>query len=319
MTSEFDLIRRYFGRPLSHTLLGGGDDAALIRPAPGNDLVVSVDMLVENVHFLAGTDPEKLGHKALAVNLSDLAAMGAEARWATLAISLPEANEQWLAGFSRGFFRLALEYAVDLIGGDTTRGPLCIAVQVLGEAPSNTALRRNGARPADDVWISGKLGEAALGLAYLQNRIHLDVDSAAICLRRLHTPQPRIGLGRALRGIASAAIDISDGLLADLGHVSVASGVGAELMVDRILPQWLHGVDREIALNAALAGGDDYELCFCALPQQRDAIGIIAQRLQLPLTRIGRIVAGGGVAAIDSDGRILDVRRRGFDHFQPSP
>lgn len=319
MTSEFELIRRYFRRPLSHTLLGGGDDAALIRPASGNDLVVSVDMLVENVHFLAGADPEKLGHKALAVNLSDLAAMGAEARWATLAISLPEADEQWLDGFSRGFFRLALEYAVDLIGGDTTRGPLCIAVQVLGEVPCDAALRRDGARPGNDIWISGVLGEAALGLAHLQNKIQLERDSAAICLRRLHTPQPRIGLGRALRGIASAAIDISDGLLADLGHIAAASGVGAELMVDQVLPERLPGVDRAIALNAALAGGDDYELCFCALPQQRDAIGVIAQKLQLPLTRVGRIVAGCGVSAIGSDGRILDVRRRGFDHFQPSP
>lgn len=313
--SEFDLIRRYFRRPLSHTLLGGGDDAALIRPAPGNDLVVSVDMLVENVHFLAGTDPQKLGHKALAVNLSDLAAMGAEARWATLAISLPEADEQWLDGFSRGFFRLALEYAVDLIGGDTTRGPLCIAVQVLGEVPSDTALRRDGARPDDDVWISGRLGEAALGLAHLKNIIHLDGDSAAICLRRLHTPQPRIGLGRALRGIASAAIDVSDGLLSDLGHIAVASGVGAEVMADRVLPQHLHGVERVIALNAALTGGDDYELCFCAPLAERDAIGAIAQRLQLPLTRIGRIVAGSGVATIDSEGRTLDMATPGFDHF----
>lgn len=318
MTTEFELIRRYFQRPLSHTLLGGGDDAALIRPAPGNDLAVSVDMLVENVHFLAGTDPEKLGHKALAVNLSDLAAMGAEARWATLAISLPEANEQWLDGFSRGFFRLALEYAVDLIGGDTTRGPLCIAVQVLGEAPSNAALRRDGARPHDDVWISGTLGEAALGLAHLQNKIRLERDCAAIFLRRLHTPQPRIALGRALRGIASAAIDISDGLLADLGHIAAASGVGAELMVNQLLPKRLPGVDYAIALNAVLAGGDDYELCFCALPQQRDAIGMIAQKLQLPLTRVGRIVAGEGVSAIDNEGRILDVGKRGFDHFQPT-
>lgn len=318
MTTEFELIRRYFQRPLSHTLLGGGDDAALIRPAPGNDLAVSVDMLVENVHFLAGTDPEKLGHKALAVNLSDLAAMGAEARWATLAISLPEANEQWLDGFSRGFFRLALEYAVDLIGGDTTRGPLCIAVQVLGEAPSNAALRRDGARPHDDVWISGTLGEAALGLAHLQNKIQLERDCAAIFLRRLHTPQPRIALGRALRGIASAAIDISDGLLADLGHIAAASGVGAELMVNQLLPKRLPGVDYAIALNAVLAGGDDYELCFCALPQQRDAIGMIAQKLQLPLTRVGRIVAGEGVSAIDNEGRILDVGKRGFDHFQPT-
>lgn len=319
MTKEFDLIARHFDRPLSHTLLGCGDDAALFSATAGRQLVVSTDMLVSGVHFFADADPEKLGHKTLAVNLSDMAAMGAEARWATLAIALPAADDAWLAQFSRGFFRLALEYAVDLVGGDTTRGPLCFAVQMIGEVPAGAALRRDGAQLGDDIWISGTLGQAALGLAHLQNRIQLDRDDLAICLRRLHTPQPRIALGRALRGIASAAVDISDGLLADLGHIATRSKLGAEIELSRLpRPAAASVVDANIALQATLAGGDDYELSFCAPVAQRESVAAISQRLQLPLTRVGRMTEGSGVRVIDAAGYELRLPRHGFDHFESS-
>lgn len=319
MTTEFDIIARHFTRPTSHTLLGIGDDAALIKATPGCELVVSTDMLVSGVHFFAHADPDKLGHKTLAVNLSDMAAMGAEPRWAMLAVALPAIDESWINHFSRGFFRLALEYAVDLIGGDTTRGPLCLALQIIGEVPSGMTLRRDGAQAGDDVWVSGKLGEAALGLAHLQGKIELDARGAEICLRRLHTPQPRVALGRALRGVASAAIDISDGLLADLEHIATRSGVGAEVEIG-LLPR--PDVMSEIAENelrqAVLAGGDDYELCFCAPAARQQTIAAIAQQLQLPLTKIGRIVVGDGVRAIDDNGREFQGSVRGFDHFEPS-
>lgn len=320
MTKEFDIIARYFTRPTSHTLLGIGDDAALIQATPGCELVVvSTDMLVSGVHFFAHADPDKLGHKTLAVNLSDMAAMGAEPRWATLAVALPALDESWINHFSRGFFRLALEHAVDLIGGDTTRGPLCLALQIIGEVPSGMALRRDGAQANDDVWISGKLGEAALGLAHLQGKIELDGRSAEICLRRLHTPQPRVALGRALRGVASAAIDISDGLLADLEHIATRSGVGAEVEIDLLpRPDVMSGIAENELRQAVLAGGDDYELCFCAPAARQQTIAAIAQQLQLPLTKIGRIVGGGGVRAIDGNGREFQASVRGFDHFEPS-
>lgn len=317
MTQEFDLIARHFTRPLSHTRLGVGDDAALISVTSGCELVVSTDMLVEGVHFFAAADADKLGHKTLAVNLSDMAAMGAEPRWATLAIALPHADDIWLAEFSRGFFRLALEYAVDLIGGDTTRGPLCLTVHMLGEVPTGTALRRDGARPRDDVWVSGTLGEAALALEHLRGNIILDPNVAKDFLRHLHTPQPRVALGHALRGIASAAIDISDGLLADLAHVATRSGVAAEIEIDRVpFPAGISEITQAVLNQAVLAGGDDYELCFTAPAAKRQAIETIAHRQQLSLTKIGRIIAGQGVRAIDRFGQELNLNRRGFDHFE---
>lgn len=320
MTKEFDLIARHFSRPLSHTLLGIGDDAALISPTAGNELAVSTDTLVSGVHFFNDADPEKLGHKALAVNLSDMAAMGADARWATLAIALPADDDAWLTQFSRGFFRLAREYALDLIGGDTTRGPLCITVQIIGHLPAGTALRRDGALPGHDIWVSGRLGEAALGVAHLQNKIRLDTASAAVCLRRLHTPQPRIALGRALCGTASAAIDISDGLLADLGHIASRSNVAAEIMFELVPgPADCAGIDPNSVRDAVFAGGDDYELCFCADPAHRVSIEALAQRMQLPLTRIGRVTSGSGVRVVAADGHPLEFMRRGFDHFEPVP
>ncbi|HEX6828026.1 MAG TPA: thiamine-phosphate kinase, partial [Burkholderiales bacterium] len=234
MISEFDIIRRYFTRPARHAVLGVGDDAAVLRPAPGHDLVVSTDMMVAGRHFHPEADAASLGHKALAVNLSDMAAMGAVPRWATLALALPEADEAWLEAFARGFFALAERHGVDLVGGDTTRGPLNFCVQILGEVPTGRALRRDGARPGDDLWVSGRLGDAALGLAHRQGRLVLAPSQAEHCERALDWPEPRVALGLALRGLAHACIDISDGLLADLGHVLERSRVGAALRLDAI-------------------------------------------------------------------------------------
>ncbi len=319
MTTEFELIRRHFTRPPTHTEISIGDDAAVLRPKGSSELVVSTDMLVAGTHFLPNTDPESLGWRALAVNLSDLAAMGAEPRWAFLALALPEPDEEWLSAFSRGFFAAADAYGVDLAGGDTTRGPLTLSPTVIGEIPAGSALLRAGAKLGDDIWVSGNPGRAALGLAHLQGRITLDGSNEAGCLSALLRPQPRIALGLALRGVAGAAIDISDGLLADLGRILEASGVAADVY-DPELP-WgglpIDAQEDEQLRDCLLAGGDDYELVFCAAPDQRLTIAGIADRLALPLARIGRIVEGaaGSLRLLDDDDVELPVGRRGFDHF----
>lgn len=318
MTSEFALINRYFDRPLGHTALGIGDDAAILQPREGHELVASTDTLVEDVHFFAAADPDKLGHKALAVNLSDLAAMAAEPRWALLALTLPDADERWVEQFTKGFFRLAREHAVDLVGGDTTRGPRSITVTVLGETPAGEAIRRSGARAGDDIWVSGTLGEAALGLQTVTDHITLPENLARRCLTKLHTPLPRVALGCALRGIASAMIDVSDGLLADLGHIARASRLAADVSLAALPLPMTDQLDRERRYDAGLAGGDDYELCFCAAPQERDRVERLADRLQLPLTRIGVMTPGEGVRVIGPDGALYQPRRIGFDHFERS-
>ncbi|MCW5576913.1 MAG: thiamine-phosphate kinase, partial [Burkholderiales bacterium] len=227
MTSEFRLIGQYFTHAAPRTLLGVGDDAALIRPSRGQVLAVAADMLVGGRHFFMDTDPEAVGHKALAVNLSDMAAMGAVPRWATLGIALPQADERWIAAMSRGFMKLARRHGVDLVGGDTTRGPLNLCVQIIGEVPARGALRRDGAKPGDDIWVSGTLGDAALAVAARTKRIRLGPAELKRALRRLDRPQPRVALGLALRGIARSAIDVSDGLVADLGHICERSKVAA--------------------------------------------------------------------------------------------
>jgi thiamine-monophosphate kinase len=317
MSSEFDLIQRFFTRPTSTATLGIGDDAALLAVSPGMELAISTDMLVAGTHFFPDTDPRKLGWKTLAVNISDLAAMGAQPRWATLALALPEADETWLAAFADGFFKCSEQYGVELIGGDTTRGPLNLSVTILGEVPKQQALRRDGARPGDDIWVSGTLGGAALGLAALKKWVQLGEADFAHCLRALETPQPRVALGLALRGIAHAAIDISDGLLADLGHILERSQVGAEIRFDALsahpaLEPWLA---EDWACTCMLAGGDDYELCFSASPERWDNIAAIGVQLGLALTCIGRIVEDAGLHLLDAAGKPMETGKEGYDHF----
>ena len=317
MASEFDIIARYFTRPARRTVLGVGDDAALVRPTPGREVVVAADMLLAGQHFFHEDDAESVGHKALAVNLSDLAAMGAVPRWALLSIALPEADEAWLAAFSRGFFALAEEHGVALIGGDTTRGPLTLAVTVVGEIERGAALRRSGAKANDDLWVSGTLGDAALALMALKRQLPLSPAELASLLPRLHRPMPRLALGRRLVGIAHAAIDVSDGLLADLDHVLAASRVGAEIWLAALpLSPVVAAWQREAAgRRAVLAGGDDYELLFTAPPKARRAIEALGRRLGLALTRIGRITRGSELVVLDAEGRRVVCEERGFDHF----
>jgi thiamine-monophosphate kinase len=317
MLGEFDIIRRYFTRPAPHAVLGVGDDAALLRPAPGNDLVVATDMMVAGRHFLPDADPASLGHKALAVNLSDLAAMGAVPRWATLALALPEADEVWLEAFARGFFALAERHGVELVGGDTTRGPLNLCVQILGEVPTGQALRRDAARPGDDIWVSGHLGDAALALAQREGGLVLAPHQAAACHRALDWPEPRVALGLRLRGLAHACIDISDGLLADLGHVLERSRVGAVLRLEAVPRSEALGLHlpEPAALEALLAGGDDYELLFTAPSMHRARVELAAREAGVAVSRIGEIRRGGGLEVLDSEGAPLPVARRGFDHF----
>ena len=307
MRSEFELIARYFTRATSHTVLGVGDDGALIAPTPGRELVISTDLLVEGTHFLADTDPEALGWKTLAVNISDLAAMGAQPHWALLAAVFPAPTADWIEAFARGFFACAETFGIDLIGGDTTRGPRAFCVTILGEVPVGQALRRSG----DSIWVSGWPGRAALGLANLQRRTTLAEPLRTNCLAALHRPQPRVALGLALRGLATAAIDVSDGLLADLGHILEQSAHAARLQIPDLPAA---GVERD----CLLAGGDDYELLFTAPPGSDEAITALAGTLDLPLTRVGGIVAGppGEIVLCDADGRDIAPARRGYDHFR---
>lgn len=318
MTSEFEIVRKYFTRPAPTAVLGVGDDCALLRPRHGMMLAISTDMLLAGRHFLAGADPGKLGHKALAVNLSDLAAMGADPRWATLALALPKADEKWIAAFAEGFFGLAERWEMELIGGDTTRGPLAIAITVIGEVPPDLALRRDAALAGDDVWLSGATGEASLALAHLKGRVRLKGAARMACLTRLHTPEPRVELGGRLRGLARSAIDVSDGLLADLGHILEASGVGAELAWEKFprAPAIAACADPALARECVLAGGDDYELVFTAPPFKRAEIEAVGKELDIALTRIGVIVPGKPAAKLrDASGKAVSVARHGFDHF----
>lgn len=308
--SEFELIDRYFRRPTQHTVLGVGDDGAIVRPSPGMELVVSTDMLVAGTHFLADADPGDLGWKVLAVNVSDMAAMGAQPRWALLAAALPAATESWIEKFARGFFACADAFGIDVIGGDTTKGPRNFCVTIFGEVPAGTALLRSGAKPGDEVWISGHPGRAALALAHLQGRTTLGEPQLADCLAALHRPQPRVALGLALRGIATAAIDVSDGLLADLGHILEASRMAAKLKI---------GVSPEPTFQEAclLSGGDDYELAFTAPASRHADIEALSATFQLVLTCIGTIVAGapGEIELTDAAGRPVEIGPRGYDHF----
>jgi thiamine-monophosphate kinase len=304
MPSEFDIIQRYFSRPARHALLGVGDDAALLMPEAGAALAVSTDMLLEGRHFAKGAAPRALGHKSLAVNLSDMAATGATPRWATLAIALPSADETWIAAFAEGFYALAERFEVDLVGGDTTRGPLTICVAILGEVPAGLAHTRGGARPGDDIWVSGELGGAALAL---------ERPGIAAAAQRLHQPEPRVDLGERLRGIASAAIDVSDGFAQDLGHILERSGVGA-LVHYALLPKFPCD-DRALQQRCVLSGGDDYELLFTAPQSARGEVEALSAPLRLALTRVGSIQPGEAkLQMLDAQGKPMAVAR-GFDHF----
>ncbi len=319
MLSEFDLIARYFVRP-SHpknrATLGVGDDCALLTQQAGMQTAISSDMLVEGRHFFAGADPFKLGHKSLAVNLSDLAAMGAEPVAFTLAFSLPGVEEEWLSQFSQGMFALADAHDCELIGGDTTKGPLNICITVFGRVPIGQALRRDAALVGDDIWVSGSLGDARLALGALYNEYALNADALDSAAIRLHTPQPRVALGLALRGIAHAALDVSDGLLGDLGHILKSSQVGATLNVDALpAGAMLQQQPLEMRRRFTLAGGDDYELCFTAPASKREAVLGAALAAGTSVTRIGIIEAERGTRLLDGDGRPLDLNISSFDHF----
>ncbi|MGQ0547016.1 MAG: thiamine-phosphate kinase [Betaproteobacteria bacterium] len=310
--NEFELIRRFFERPTRRALIGIGDDCALLRPDAGLELALTTDMLVEGRHFLPDAEPRDLGHKALAVNLSDLAAMGAAPRWALLALALPAADARWLEAFAAGLFALAERYGVELIGGDTTRAPLrTIAITAVGEVPAGVALFRGGARPGDDVWVSGELGGAALAL------VHPQIAAAAA---RLHRPEPRVELGERLRGLASAAIDVSDGLASDLGHILERSQVGALVHYAQVprCDAFAAIGNAELEKDCVLSGGDDYELAFTAAAARRGEIEALAAELALPLARIGVVQAGAPrLTVLDAAGRPL-AYRRGHDHFAPA-
>jgi thiamine-monophosphate kinase len=321
MPGEFEAIERYFTFPAPGAVLGVGDDAALVRAAPGMEIAISTDMLVCGRHFFADADPLRLGHKTLAVNLSDMAAMGARPRWATLSLALPRIDGAWLSKFMRGFMRLARRHGTDLVGGDTTRGPLTLCVQIMGEVPRGRALRRDGARAGDDVWVSGTLGDAALAVAAGKRELALAPADRARVLRRLDLPTPRVALGIALRGIATSAIDVSDGLVADLGHICERSRLAAQIDIERVPAAKALAAfpDRRLARRALISGGDDYELCFTAPVRAREAVQSAARSVRVRVTRIGSMASRGSQrtgVAVRACGRPLEIARAGYDHFR---
>lgn len=318
MPGEFDLIRQYFQDATvarGDVTLGIGDDCALLDVPPGRQLAASLDTLVCGRHFVESVDPEALGHKSLAVNLSDLAAMGAEPAWAMLGITLPQADQAWLAAFMRGFVALAAEYGVQLIGGDTTRGPLSVTVQVQGFVEPGKALCRDGARSGDLVYVSGTLGDAGLALL-AQQGLYVRQGSMKGLLQRLDRPLPRVALGLALREFASAAIDLSDGLGSDLGHIAERSGVGALLYLDRLpLSDAVRDYVQESGdWSVPLSAGDDYELAFCIPARCQAAFEAASAAWDVPVTWVGMIERGRGVRAMQPDGQVDEVAG-GFDHF----
>ena len=314
---EFDLIAKYFTRPVTRAALGVGDDCALLSTSPGMQLAVSSDMLVEGRHFLSTIAPDRLGHKALAVNLSDLAACGAKPLAFTLALAMPRVDERFLEGFARGLLVLADAYGCELIGGDTTQGPLNLCITVFGEVPQGAALLRSGARAGDDLYVSGTLGDARLALEAFRGTLALAGDAFERVRVAMEQPQARVALGLALRGVATSAIDVSDGLLGDLAHVLQRSNVGAELRVDA-LPRSddLRALPEALQRTCTLAGGDDYELVFTAPPARAAQVAAAALAAQVVVTRIGRIEVAAGLRLIDRDGRALPNSFASFDHFK---
>ncbi|MCR5866558.1 thiamine-phosphate kinase [Aquincola sp. J276] len=314
---EFDLIARYFQRPGGQAVLGIGDDCALVAPTPGMQLAISTDMLVEGRHFLSTVVPQWLGHKALAVNLSDLAACGARPLAFTLSLALPRVDEAFLEGFSRGLFALADAHAIELVGGDTTAGPLNISITVLGEVPPGRALLRSGARPGDALWVSGTLGDARLALECFRGSVALPGEQFQQVRRAMEQPQPRVALGQALQGVATAAADVSDGLLGDLGHILARSRVGAVLHADA-LPRSAVLAQQPVAVQqqCTLAGGDDYELVFIAPADQAAAVQAAGRAAGVAVTCVGRIQAEPGLRVVDAQGAPVAHGLASFDHFK---
>ncbi len=324
--SEFSLIDRFFARrargPGASAALGIGDDCALLAPRAGKLLAISTDMLVEGRHFFPDVDPHALGHKTLAVNLSDLAAMGAQPRAFTLAVALPRADAGWLGAFADGLFELAERHGCELIGGDTTSGPLNLCVTVFGDVAPDAALRRDAARDGDDVWVSGTLGDARAGLGVARGEWRADDAAAALLRRALERPEPRVALGLALAGLAHAALDVSDGLAGDLLHILERSRVRAEIDADAVpRSAALATLPAEVQRRCTLAGGDDYELCFTAAAQARAAIETAAAQAGVPVTQIGTIrglsapADAPAIAWRDASGAPLSLSLHGFDHF----
>ena len=314
---EFDLIAKYFTRTVTRAALGVGDDCALFATSPGMQLAVSSDMLVEGRHFLPTVAPDRLGHKALAVNLSDLAACGAKPIAFTLALAMPRVDERFLEGFARGLLALADAHECELIGGDTTQGPLNLCITVFGEVPKGEALLRAGARPGDDLYISGTVGDARLALEVFRGTLALDGDAFESVRRAMELPQPRVGLGLALRGIATSAIDVSDGLLGDLAHVLRRSNVGADLLVDAVpRSNVLAALPAAQQREWTLSGGDDYELIFTAPPALASQVAAAAGAARVEVTRIGGITAAAGLRLVDRRGEQVANTFGSFDHFK---
>lgn len=317
--NEFEIIRRYFARqPVvrDDVRCGIGDDAAVLAPAADHELVVSTDMMVAGVHFPEDTAPEHIGWKALAVNLSDMAAMGAEPAWFTLNISLPHLDPVWLDAWCSGLYALATEQRVQLIGGDTTRGPLTVGIQILGQLPCGTALMRRGARAGDRIFVSGTLGDAALGLAGRQRRLRLPAEFSEYLHARLERPTPRVAIGQALRGLATACIDVSDGLAADLGHILAASGTGARIELDRLPRSAAYrAVQARVGWDPAVSHGDDYELCFTVAPERVAELPARLRTIECPVTEIGVVEPAAGLRILDRAGLPYRPAHTGFDHF----
>ena len=319
---EFELIARWFSRPVRRAVLGGGDDCALIAPGAGQQIAISCDMLVEGRHFLSTVPPDRLGHKALAVSLSDLAACGARPVAFTLALALPRVDEAWLDGFAAGLYALADAHEIELVGGDTTAGPLALCITVFGEVPPGQALRRDGARAGDALWVSHRpgrgIGDARLALEAFRGRAQVAAAEWDAVRAAMELPQPRIGLGLALRGVATAAIDLSDGLAGDLGHVLQRSGVGAVIELDALpASPALAGQPEALRRECLLGGGDDYELLFSAPAAAESRVLAAAAGAGVAVRRIGRIVSGAGAQLTDGQGRGQPLAMHGFDHFAP--
>jgi len=316
---EFDLIERFFKRPPRQADIGIGDDCAIWTPRPGHQLAFSADMLVEGRHFLSTVDPSRLGHKALAVNLSDLAACGASPRAFLLSLSLPRADENWLAGFCQGLYQLADAHGCELIGGDTTQGPLNIAITVMGDVPQGQSILRSGAQIGDDLYVSGHLGDARLALEAFRGAISLPQAVFDAARLRMELPTPRVALGQALRGIAHAMADISDGLLGDLGHILKASRVGAEIELPSTQTLMhttdIWGCPADLSMTCILSGGDDYELVFCAPPSASDQVIAAALASGTHVTRIGRITESQSLVLLNELGQSVRNPFRSFDHF----